>query len=248
VVQSLLSDVYSRFRDPSIQDQYFGAATSAIFSKVTSGSFSPTAMLSAFMTIGDQHRLNVWSSDAREQAQLEQTTLSGGPPKSASGEQRFGVYLADGTGSKMDYYLHTLVALGHLTCTPDGPLYVVQVTLKNGVAPSQVASLPSYVSGGGAYGVPVGTIRTQVTVYGSPGVSFGNAFSGTSAQPVKFVQDSGRDVAQYTVDMKAGESSTVRLIFNPNKGQSGKPTVDVTPQINPVSISTGRFECGTVLK
>lgn len=248
MVTTLLSDVYAKFPEPSMQDQFFDVATSAIFAKVTAGDFSPGAMLTAFANIGDEHRLNVWSSKPAEQTKLEQTTLSGGPPRSAPGEQRFGVYLADGTGSKMDYYLHTSVELGQVTCSPEGPLYIVQVTLKNGVAPSEVGTLPRYVSGGGTYGVPVGTMRTQVTVYGAPGVSFGNAFNGSNAEPVKFVQDSGRDVAQYTVDIKAGQSSTVRLVFNLKKGDSGKAAADVTPQINPVSISTGRFDCETVLK
>ncbi|MFC4243352.1 DUF4012 domain-containing protein [Gryllotalpicola reticulitermitis] len=249
VVTTLLSDVYSRFSSPPTQDQFFGAATNAIFAKVTSGDFAPSAMLTAFTHIGDEHRLNVWSSQPAEQTKLAQTTLSGGPARSGPGEQRFGVYLADGTGSKMDYYLHTSVSLGHITCQPDGPLYVVQLTLKNGVVPSKAGSLPAYVSGGGQYGVPVGTMRTQVTVYGSPGVEFGNAFTSTgAAQPVKYVRDGDRDVAQYTIDLKAGQSSTVRLLFNSKKGQTGTAAADVTPQINPVSISTGRFECATVLK
>lgn len=249
VVQTLLSTVYWRF-SPSVQNDYFDVATNAVFAKVTSGDFSPSAMLNAFTEIGEQHRLNVWSSDASEEALLSQTTLAGTPAQSTPGEQRFGVYLADGTGAKMDYYLHTSVALGHLTCSPDGPLYVAEVTLKNGVAPSQVGSLPAYVSGDDQYGVPIGTIRTDVTVYGSPGMQFGNAFVANTgaAEPVKFVQDGKQSAAQYFVDLKPGESSTVRLIFNANKGQSGTAAVDVTPQINPVSIKAGDFNCGTVLK
>lgn len=249
-VQTLLSGVYARFSDPATQDEFFDIATNAIFQKVTAGEFSPSAMLTAFTEIGEQHRLNVWSDNSAEEATLAQTTLSGGPARSAPGEQRFGVYLADATGSKMDYYLHTSVALGHLTCSPDGPLYVVQVTLKNAVAASQVASLPAYVTGGGVYGVPVGTIRTEVTVYGSPGVEFGNAFVGSTgaAEPVKFVEDGDSGVAQYFIDLKAGQSSTIRLVYNAKKGETGAPAADVTPQINPVSISTKPFECGTVLK
>ncbi|WP_162940249.1 DUF4012 domain-containing protein [Gryllotalpicola protaetiae] len=249
VVKALLSDVYARFSDPNAQDAFFDVASGAIFSKLTAGQFEPAAMLTAFAHIGDERRMRVWSAKPEEEKQLVQTTLAGGPPKSAAGEQRFGVYLADGTGSKMDYYLHTSVTTGQLTCSNVGPLYVVEITLKNGVAPDQVASLPEYVSGGGSFGVPVGTMRTQVTVYGSPDVEFGNAFDGKGgAEPVKFVKDGDRSVAQYVVDVKAGESSTVRLVYNPKKGKTGKPAVDVTPQINPVSVSRGKFECGTVLK
>jgi hypothetical protein len=249
VVKALLSDVYARFSDPRMQDAFFDAASGAIFDKLAQGDFQPNAMLSAFGHIGDEHRMNVWSAKPAEETLLKQTTLSGGPARSDPGEQRFGVYLADGTGSKMDYYLHTSVKLGQLGCSNVGDLYVAEVTLTNGVAPGDVGKLPEYVSGGGVFGVPVGTMRTQVTVYGSPGMEFGNAFTSKGgAQPVKFVKDGGQSAAQYVVDLKAGQSSTVRLVYNAKKGASGKPAADVTPQINPVEISTGKFTCGTVLK
>ena len=249
VVKALLSDVYARFTDPKKQDAFFDVASAAIFAKVTQGDFSPAAMLTAFAHIGQEHRLNVWSSKPEEQKQLEQTTLSGGPARSRPGEQRFGVYLADGTGSKMDFYLHTSVKTGQLTCSNVGALEVVEVTLTNGVTTAQAPSIPDYVTGGGAFGVPAGTMRTQVTVYGSPDVEFGNAFDGKGgAEPVKFVKDGDRNVAQYVADLKPGESSTVRLVYNLKKGKTGKPAVDVTPQINPVPVSRGKFECGSILK
>jgi len=249
VVKTLLSDVYFRFVNPADQDRFFAASTGAIIQKLTSGQFKPSAMLGAFAQIGAAHRMNVWSAEPAEQKLLDQTTLAGGPARSTPGEQRFGVYLADGTGSKMDYYLTTAVKLGQLTCPTVGPLYVVEVTLKNRLAASAVATLPAYVSGAAAYGVPVGTARTEVTVYGSPGVEFGNAATATGqAQPVKFVQDGTQSAAQYFVDLKPGQASTIRLVFNPKKGVTGKPAVDVTPQVNHVSLSTGAFECGTVLK
>ncbi|WP_344753832.1 DUF4012 domain-containing protein [Gryllotalpicola koreensis] len=249
VVKSLLSDVYARFSVPADQDAFFDAASAAIFQKLASGDFEPQAMLGAFAQIGSEHRMNVWSSDAAQRKILAGTTLVGGPPNSAPGEQRFGVYLADGTGSKMDYYLHTQVQTGRLTCSKVGALYVVQVKLTNGLTAADAQKLPEYVTGGGAYGVAIGTIRTQVTTYGSPDVEFGSAFdSKGAAEPVKFVKDGDRSVAQYVVDLKPGQSSTVRLVFNPKKGKSGKIAADVTPQINPVSNSTGRFTCETVLK
>lgn len=249
VVKALLSDVYARFADPAQQDAFFDVASGAVFTKLAQGDFQPEAMLRAFTQIGAEHRMVVWSSHADEQKSLARTTLSGGPAASAPGEQRFGVYLADGTGSKMDYYLHTSVALGSLDCPSVGPLYVVQVTLKNGLTPQQLASLPRYVSGADVYGVPVGTMRTQVTSYGSPGVEFGNAFDADgTAEPVKFVKDQGRSVAQFVVDLKPGASKTVRFVYNPKKGKGGKIAADVTPQINPVSISKGEFTCGSVVK
>jgi len=249
VVRVLMSDVYARFSDPAQQDAFFNAASSAIFEKVAAGGFDPKAMLTAFGRIGDERRMNVWSATAAEQESIAQTTLAGGPARSAGGDQRFNVYLSDGTGSKMDYYLHTSVALGQLTCKPVGALYVVEVTLRNGLTAAQAAKLPAYVSGGGSYGVPVGTIRTQVTGYGSAGVEFGNAFDGDgTAEPVKFVKDGGRSAAQYVVDLKPGESQTVRLVYNPKKGEGGRIQADVTPQINPVAVTRGGFDCGTVLK
>ena len=249
VVRSLLSDVYSRFSQPQQQDAFFDAASASIFAKLAEGKFAPQTMLGAFARIGDEHRLNVWSSEPKERATLAETTLSGGPAKSGPGEQRFGVYLADGTGSKMDYYLHTKVALGQPVCSTVGPLYVLQVTLTNGLTAQQAAKLPAYVSGDGTYGVSAGTIRTQVSTYGSPDVEFGNAVTATgAAEPVKFVKDGDRSVAQYVVDLKPGQSSTVRLVYNPKKGKSGRIAADITPQINPVSVTKRTFACDEVVK
>ena len=141
------------------------------------------------------------------------------------------------------------VATGQLTCPAVGKLYVVEVTLTNGLKASQVATLPPYVSGNAVFGVPVGSARTQVTVYGSTGVEFGNAFTGAGdPEPVKFVADGPQNAAQYFTELKPGQSSTIRLLFNAKKGQSGASAVDVTPQVNHVSVSTKHFECGTVLK
>ena len=53
---------------------------------------------------------------------------------------------------------------------------------------------------------------------------------------------------QYVADIKPGESSTVRLVYTANKGTTGRMTADVTPQINPVAISTRKFDCAKVLK
>jgi len=249
VVKALLSDVYARFSDPNQQDAFFDAASGAIFAKVAQGDFTPSAMLSAFAEIGNQHRMNVWSSVPKERATLAKTTLSGGPALSAPGEQRFGVYLADGTGSKMDYYLHTSVKLGQPVCSKVGPLYVVQVTLTNGLTAAQAARLPAYVSGADVYGVAAGTIRTQVTSYGTPSVEFGNALTAKgAAEPVKFVKDGDRSAAQYVVDLKPGQSSTVRLVYNPKKGKSGRIAADVTPQVNHVAMTHGTFSCAQVLK
>jgi hypothetical protein len=78
----------------------------------------------------------------------------GRPPGSRTS---IGVHLNDGTGSKMDGHMRTGTAARWCADGTAG----LRLTLRNG-APDP-GTLPGYVTGGGAYGVPVG--RTLFGVY-----------------------------------------------------------------------------------
>lgn len=168
-VQMLLSDVYAKYPDPVVQDAFFASASSAVFDKVASGGFDTKAFVSALTQSADESRLRLWSADTAEQRRISGTPVAGELPTATADSSQFAVYLNDGTGSKMDYYLDKSVSVGSSVCRKDGrPTSVVEITLKNTAPADAATSLPRYVTGGGDFGVegredqdPARRVRTR---------------------------------------------------------------------------------------
>jgi hypothetical protein len=210
-VDLLLNDVYQRYEDPSEQDAFFASAAAAVFDALSSGGVEPAALVSALTKAGDEQRLLMWSTVESEQKLIAETTLAGALPSSSDGVARFGAYVNDGTGSKMDYYLDTDLAVGWDSCSvgADGAVTgttTLSLTVTSN-APADAASLPRYITGGAAYGVPAGTARTVGYVYLPEGfelagaeLSTGDGFGGGI--------HSDRRVVSFTVDLAPGESAT----------------------------------------
>ncbi|WP_348786717.1 DUF4012 domain-containing protein [Leifsonia sp. NPDC080035] len=229
-VPLLLSEVYARYPASSQQDAFFSSAAAAIFGKLAAGHVDGEKLLSAFSSAGSSDRLRIWSAHADEQDVLASTTLAGALPVSTPQTAALGVYLNDATGSKMDYYLHASVSAGAEVCRFDfRPTSLVRVTLTNHAPANAGTSLPTYVTGGGTYGVPPGEILTRVVVYGPAG----GLLAGTrlGSDPVRVVSgtDRARPVAVVSVQLKPGESKTVTVQFVNARQLSPGLTVATTP-------------------
>src|SRR5690606_22681026 len=96
------------------------------------------------------------------------TKLQGTLPVSDSTHTRFGVYVNDGTASKLSYYMKLETGARWCRESSFSGDAVLKVTLKNN-APKNVASLPSSVVGGGNYGTEVGLTRNLTYLYLPPG-------------------------------------------------------------------------------
>ncbi len=89
----------------------------------------------------------------------------------------FGVYFNDGTGAKMDYYVkRTAQLVKQCTGTEYGEVKV-RITSTNTAPVDAATSLPAYVTGGGIFGVPPGSVQTNVIAYG-PSLTRGDGRSG----------------------------------------------------------------------
>jgi hypothetical protein len=211
-VQILLSDVYAMFPGSTEQDAFFAEATGKIFEAMTSGSADGPTLLKALGRAAEENRIHVWSSRDDEQRQLSSTSIAGSVPESSDDHTAFGVYLNDATGAKMDYYLDGAVAIGSAVCRNDlRPNFEVRVSLTSSAPTDAASRLPAYVTGGGAYGVNPGDIRTNVFVYAPSGsVPYSVTIDG---QEYAFVQAShdSHSVAGVTVELKPGASSTVSM-------------------------------------
>lgn len=238
-VKLLLSDAYAQYPSVVQKDAFFAQAAMAVFHKISSGEFDPRAMIAALSHAGSERRVLLWSADPDQEKILAATTLSGTLPTSIRTRPAFGVYLNDATGAKMDYYLDVHTAVGQAVCRRDGrATWTVKVTLTNTAPATASTTLPAYVTGGGAYGVAPGNVRTSVFVYAPPGSLFaGSATSGAPA-PVHSATDSGYTVGTFETELAPGQTSVVTLSFLSGGRSTGKPVLSQTPVIDlhPVAV------------
>ncbi|WP_354500189.1 DUF4012 domain-containing protein [Mycetocola sp. 2940] len=243
-VSLLLRDVYVRYSEPAQQDLFFAAAASAVFDKVASGDLDPVKLIAALARGGEERRISLWSAVEAEQVELLGTTLAGALPQKTNAVQPFGVYLNDATASKMDFYLDVQVADGQTTCRADGrPHYGVSVTLTNTAPVDAPTTFPEYVTGGGAFGVTPGNIKTLVNVYGTPELqNLGVARDGV-AVPHLPATDGGYQVSQIAIELAPGESTTVQFGFLGEQPFQGEVDTQQTPVINRHETSKLTLSC-----
>ncbi|MCY7404244.1 MAG: DUF4012 domain-containing protein [Cryobacterium sp.] len=231
-VHLLLRDVYARYEVPREQDAFFAAAAGAVFDAVKSGRADPTKLIAALARAGAENRVLVWNAAESEQAVLADTTLVGARPASDSTTNRFGLYLNDGTGAKMDLYLDVQTAIGQQTCRRDlRPQYSVEVTLTNTAPADAATSLPAYVTGGGAFGVPLGTIKTVLSAYGPPGVQNLGVTRDGATVPYHPATDATYPVSSIGIELAPGESAVLRFSWLGAQAFTGALELRSTPLI-----------------
>ena len=246
-VSVLLSDVYLRVPDPRQQDAFFGQAAKAVFDALSAGQGDARATVRALATSASQGRLSVWSSRPDEQQQLAGTALEGVLPRvDAPGRPSIGVFLDDSTGGKLDYYLRQEVAVVGAGCSSTRAEFDVRITLTS-TAPK--TALPDYVTGGGTFGVPIGTTRTQVFVYAPPGGAVVRATSDGTDAKLGTGTEGGRVVGIVTIDLTAGATKTVTVRLSTAAMPAAvlrrglQVSVRLTPLAAPSLLRSGGWVC-----
>lgn len=232
-VQLLLNDVYLRYPEPSAQNQFFSEATAAVFGSLVSGNADASALLAGLARAGGENRLFVWSAHEEDQAVIEDTTLVGGLPVTDRKTTRFGVFLNDGTGSKMDFYQSVDTSVSWNSCRADGSGTAsgeaeLTVTLTNDAPAS---GLTGYVTGDGAYGVTPGSASTVGYLYLPEGFELVDALLSNGEGFAGGMHD-GRRVLSFDVVLAPGESVTA-IVTAASTGPTGADLVaQVTPTVN----------------
>ncbi|MFB8388050.1 DUF4012 domain-containing protein [Microbacterium sp. NPDC055910] len=236
-VSILLNEVYVRFEDPAAQDAFFAEAAAAVFTALLSDTADPPALMAALTRAADERRLMLWSAHEEDQTLLEGTTLAGGLPVNDEHTARFGVYLNDGTGSKMDYYLTSSTDVVWESCamSADGASGEAALTIQlYSEAPADAASLPGYITGRGIYGVPPGTARTLGYAYLPEGFELIDAQSSTGGGFGGGTHE-GRRVVSFTVDLAPGQSATLTVRARSATPSAPNLMVQSTPTLSPPS-------------
>ncbi|MET4589364.1 DUF4012 domain-containing protein [Arthrobacter sp. 754] len=246
VVQTLLSDVYAKLEQPRLQDAYFAGVAQEIFAALSDGKGNAKGLVEGLARGSDEGRVLVWSGLTDEQSVIAQYPLSGSIAGPSIAPSQFGVYFNDGTGAKMDYYVKRTV---HLVkeCPKDG---YEQITLRirsTNTAPADAATtLPAYVTGGGSFGVPPGSVQTNIVAYGPVQANAETArLDGQRTDFATYIH-SNRPVGVMAIKLAPGESRTVEFTFG-KIVQHTEPNVVVTPTIQAVKdviLPTEILSCG----
>ncbi|WP_224165150.1 DUF4012 domain-containing protein [Arthrobacter sp. StoSoilA2] len=233
VVRTLLSDAYASIKNPDLQDVYFAGAAKEIFSAISDGKSDPKRLIDAVAMGVDERRILLWSATSEEQATIEKYTIAGAVSGSSVSPTEFGVYFNDGTGAKMDYWIKRSVQVVK-DCTRDGYREVVVRVTSTNTAPADAGtSLPPYVTGDGIFGVPAGSVQTNVLAYGPAQSDIDTVVKDGKQIPFAAHRHSQRSVGMTTIRLAPGASTTLEFNFG-RIVQHSDPEIVVTPTTQPV--------------
>ncbi len=226
-VPLLENTVYLDILDPVKQDQFFTGAAGAVFQAVMSGQGKPKLLVDALAESARQGRVMLWSAHPQEQALIAGTVLSGELAGADGTSPVVGVYLNDGTASKIGYYLKTDVVVTDEDCAPGGSRVLrVTITLTS-TAPQNAAAFPPYLSSGLV--VPKGEVKTNVLLYAPTG-GWVDEVTVRNGSPGGFAQThDGLAVVGRTVQLKPGQQTVIDAVVRTGPGYPGQPVVRMTP-------------------
>ncbi|WP_454778478.1 DUF4012 domain-containing protein [Georgenia muralis] len=235
----LLNQVYRDIAAPESQDAFFASAATAVFDALVSRALNPTEVLYALDEVADEGRLMVWSSVPVEQELLRNTVLSGELRGQVDGSPLVGIFVHDTSGAKIAYYQHVDAEVVATGLGPDGSQLLAVTVQVSSQVPSNVKSLPPLLTGGGNV-VPVGNIRSQISVYAP---TDGRILDASSTDPKSNYQGhihNGLMVGTYVVTLEPGQSTTFTYAIASGPGQLGLPKARITPgpAVNQFSVST----------
>jgi hypothetical protein len=208
VVRTLLSDVYAGQLSRPQQDAYFRGVARATFQALTQRPLAIRPMLAQLARAAGERRLLAWSARPEEEGLLAGTVLEGVLPQDGPGTATVGLFLNDGGGGKMSYFLRPAVALGESGCRQaDRAELTVRLTLSS-VAPAK--GLSTYVQNSKP-GLDPYTIRTLVSVYSPTGGTVVRTKLDGEAVPVSAGSAGRRAVGIVTVDLAPGKSRQLEV-------------------------------------
>ncbi|MFC7850190.1 DUF4012 domain-containing protein [Arthrobacter sp. NPDC057388] len=232
IVPTLLSDVYEQIPEPDLQDVYFAGVAKKVFTSLSAGMGDFQKLIDVLGRGAHERRVQLWLAANAEQAVVSKYSLSGSVTGTGIDPAQFGVYFNDGTGAKMDFYVKRTVQLIE-ECPVQGYGQVkVRITSTNTAPKDAATSLPPYVTGGGAFGVPEGSVQTNIIAYGPIQANIETAVvEGRKAGFASF-RHAGRPVGALTIRLAPGQSSTVEFAFG-KIVQHTAPQLSVTPTVQP---------------
>ncbi|WP_199516375.1 DUF4012 domain-containing protein [Nucisporomicrobium flavum] len=233
-VRVLLSEAYAKYPNPADQDKYFAKAARATFEALIKGQGDAKGMVTQLARAAGERRLLMWSADQAEETALTGTVLEGRLPTDQASRPTVGVFLNDGTGAKLDYYLSHAAELSVGDCDEEGGReFHLKLTLGS-TAPT--ANLPDYVTGLALTGDKY-TSRTNVMIFSPTGGGVVEATSDGKEVPFGTGLERDRVVAVFTVELPPGTTKTYDVTIQPGAapedGDAVRPELWTTPGVRP---------------
>ncbi|WP_062292780.1 DUF4012 domain-containing protein [Demequina phytophila] len=200
----MLSDAYFEYANPADQDDFFARASAALFGEITSGRGSAVQGVERAIDAG---RLMVWSSAAHEQDLLQPTRIAGA---FLEREGTVGVFVNDGSGSKIGYYIDAEATVTDRMCA-DGSIagQTISITYTH-TFDGDAESLPEYVAGEGIF-VPLAEFHANVLVYPAVGTGITRATLDGDKIKVRPEHQAGRTLATARIELAPGASTTLQF-------------------------------------
>jgi hypothetical protein len=242
-VRYLTTDVYLRHPRYQDVDRITGRLVTQTFSRVAAGKLDLRSMVTAVATQSSQRRIQLWSADPDEQAEIETLTVGGALP-SSPGPFAMSV-VNNGGGNKMDAYLkvHTVYTPGR--CIQGSRIGAMTVSLTNTAPASGLTDYQSVRSDlldrGIQEWVP-GSNRILLDLYGPIGSQAPLiTVDGSRRRPVVTGTDRGHSVWRLQVPIAPGQARTVRaVVVHPvDAANDQAPQVLVQPMAIPATASVG---------
>ena len=243
-VDLLLNRVYAQVGVDQ-QNAFFGRVAATAFQAVSAGQGQPKAVLDGLAHAVAQRRLLVWSAHPAEQSLIAPTRLGGSLAARGRTTPHVGVFLDDGTGDKLGYYLRYGVHVTAARCQAGRQYLTVAVRLRSAV-PADSNGLPDYVAEN-AVGLERGMLRTSVMVYAPAGGYFRTTTDDGSSDSFERLEHLGRQVARVTVDLAPGRTRSLTYEVVTGRGQVARTSLQVTPgaQSTPVGTVGPAATCGS---
>lgn len=225
LVSILLHDAYLQIPDRAVQDTFFSGVATAVFRAVADGGGDPRSVIRELVRAAQEKRIRVWSTHSTEEHLLAKTPLGSGFLSGAADDSP-GVFLDDGTGGKLDYFLKATVTVEQPACSA-GESEVVRLDLAY-EPPADIGTYPWYVVGIHHPNLPTGSVQTNITVYAPVGGKLLEERLGDTYVGGVSATESGRQVSVLTSQLDPGEHATYRFTI---AGVAPRSSVWTTPTI-----------------
>ncbi|MET7467843.1 DUF4012 domain-containing protein [Micromonospora sp. NPDC005222] len=227
-VRTLLSDSY-RDLGTDAQDRFFARAASGVFDSLFTRAVDPRALLTVIARSIQERRILFWSVRSEEQRALAGSGLAGQLPAKDT-TPTVGVFLNDGSGAKLGYYLRFSATVTVGECQPDGHRELKLRVTVHSTAPRSglTESVTGLALAGDKY-----TARTFVSVHTPTGGAVLTGRLDGRDTAMGSGTDGRRQVAVAQVDTRPGQTRTLDVTVL--TGQTGAGTAELvhTPTVTP---------------
>lgn len=241
-VATLLNGVYLKYpTDPPKQDEVFETAARRIFDAIVDGQGDSVSVVRALVRGVSERRIMLWSRHEVEQKRIQSGFLSGSL-ETGNGRTQVGIFVNDGAGGKMEYYLGMETSVRSEQCFDDDAQELrVTTTLLNN-APASASRLPLSVTG---LGSPIarGHMLLHAMILGPRGGDITAMTVDGQPAPAGGATYLGRPVANVARQLPPGRNSVIVATMRTPASSPGDPELRSTPGVVPDDGSVGPSAC-----